>query len=132
MSLSNTLFNNLTNKLKLETSLLQKEKFYVKKLLNQVTYLKKLKINDYKNLGVERFGTYDSKEINPQNFMIMYVINISFLKANTAIHVSDVQGNVKLFYSILIPPYFISKISNNIKSYKFYHKFYKGKCLMYR
>ena len=29
----------------------------------------------------------------------MYVINISFLKANTTIHVSDTQGNLKLFYS---------------------------------
>jgi ribosomal protein S11 len=29
----------------------------------------------------------------------MYIINISFLKANTHIHVSDIQGNLKLFYS---------------------------------
>ena len=29
----------------------------------------------------------------------MYVINVSFLKANTTIHVSDIKGNMKLFYS---------------------------------
>lgn len=98
MSLSNTLFNNLANKLKLETSLLKKEKFYVKNLLNQVTYLKKLKTSSYKSLGVKKFGI-NNKKLNPQDFMIMYVINISFLKANTTIHVSDVQGNIKLFYS---------------------------------
>lgn len=99
MNLSNTLFNNLANKLKLETSLLQEEKFYVKNLLNQITYLKKLKTNDYKGLGVKKFGIYNNREMNPQDFMIMYVVNISFLKANTTIHVSDIQGNLKLFYS---------------------------------
>nr|YP_010133767.1 ribosomal protein S11 [Nitzschia supralitorea]QWM93257.1 ribosomal protein S11 [Nitzschia supralitorea] len=31
--------------------------------------------------------------------MVMYIINISFLKANTTIHVSDIQGNLKFFYS---------------------------------
>lgn len=99
MNLSNTFFSNLANKLKLETSLLQEEKSYVKNLLNQVIYLKKLKTNDYKSLGVKKFGISNNREINLQDFMIMYVINISFLKANTTIHVSDTQGNLKLFYS---------------------------------
>jgi small subunit ribosomal protein S11 len=99
MNLSNTLFNSLANKLKLETSLLQEEKSYVKNLLNQVNYLKKLKGTNYKSLSVKKFIMNADKEINPQDFMIMYVINISFLKANTTIHVSDIQGNLKFFYS---------------------------------
>ena len=99
MNLSNTLFNNLANKLKLETSLLQEEKLYVENLLNQVIYLKKLKTNDYKNLGVKKSTIRDNKEINPQDFMVVYIINVSFLKANTTIHVSDIQGNLKLFFS---------------------------------
>lgn len=99
MNLSNTLFNNLANKLKLDTSLLPEEKFYVTNLLNQVTYLKKLKTNEYKDLGVKRFGIHNNKKIASQDFVVMYIINISFLKANTTIHVSDVQGNLKLFYS---------------------------------
>ena len=99
MNLSNTLFNNLANKLKLDTSLLQEEKFYVTNLLNQVTYLKKLKTDDYKNLGVKKFGIQNNKETTLQNFLVVYIINISFLKANTTIHVSDIQGNLKLFYS---------------------------------
>lgn len=99
MNLSNTLFNNLAHKLKLETSLLQEEKFYVENLLNQVIYLKKLKTNNYKSLGVEKFTIYNNKEINPQDFMVVYIINISFLKANTTIHVSDIRGNLKLFFS---------------------------------
>lgn len=101
MNLSNTLFDNLANKLKLETSLLKKEKCYIKNLVSQVAYLKKLKVNEYKNLGINKFLVHSDKkkEINSQDFMIMYIISISFLKANTAIHVSDIQGNLKFFYS---------------------------------
>jgi ribosomal protein S11 len=99
MNLSNTLFNHLANKLKLETSLLQEEKFYVKNLQNQIIYLKKLKENDYKSLSVKKFILDNNKELNSQDFMIMYIINVSFSKANTTIHVSDIQGNLKLFYS---------------------------------
>jgi len=99
MTLSNTLFNNLTNKLKLETSLLQKEKFYVKNLLDQTTYLKKLKEINSKELSVKKFAKNENKEANLQDFVIAYIISISFLKANTTIHVSDTKGNLKLFYS---------------------------------
>jgi ribosomal protein S11 len=99
MNLSSTLFNNLANKLKLETLLLQEEKLYVKNLWNQVTYLKKLKTNDYKSLGLQKFSMYTNKEINSQNFIVVYIVNISFLKANTTIHVSDTHGNLKLFFS---------------------------------
>ena len=99
MTLSNTLFNNLTNKLKLEASLLQEEKHYVKNLLNQATYLKKLKKDDSKNLSVKKFVIQNDKETNLQDFVVAYIVSISFLKANTTIHVSDTQGNLKLFYS---------------------------------
>jgi ribosomal protein S11 len=97
MNLSNTLFNNLANKLKLETSLLQEEKFYVENLLNQVIYLKKLKTKNYKNFSAKKFTIH--KEINSQDFMVVYIINVSFLKANTTLHVSDIHGNLKLFFS---------------------------------
>ena len=99
MTLSNTLFNNLTDKLKLETSSLEKEKFYVKNLLNQITYLKRLKENDSRNLSEKEFVIPNTRKTNLQDFTIAYIINVSFLKANTTIHVSDIQGNLKLFYS---------------------------------
>jgi ribosomal protein S11 len=99
MTLSNTLFNNLTNKLKLETSSVEKEKFYIKNLLNQINYLRKLKENDSRNLSQEEFFISDTKKTSLQDFTVAYIINISFLKANTTIHISDIQGNLKLFYS---------------------------------
>jgi len=99
MNLSNTLFNNLANKLDLEISLLQKEKIYIKTLLTQATYLKKFKENDSKSLSVQKYTLNNEKKIDTQDFMVMYIINISFSKANTIINVSDIQGNLKLFYS---------------------------------
>ena len=99
MNISNTLFNNLANKLKIETSLLQEEKFYVKNLLNQIVSLKKLKKKNYKRLIVKNFISSNEKLSKSQDLIVTYIITISFLKANTTIHVSDIQGNLKLFYS---------------------------------
>lgn len=99
MNLSNTLFNNLTNKLQLDTYLFEKEKHYVENLQSQVDYLKKLKEQDYKNLSVAKFAESKQEQSIDQDLMVMYIVNISFLKANTTIHVSDIKGNIKLFYS---------------------------------
>lgn len=96
MNLSNTLFTTISNKLKLKTSLLNEERLYVKNLKIQIDSLKKIKENDYKNISFER---NQLKSENSQNLVVMYVINISFLKANTTIHISDIKGNMKLFYS---------------------------------
>ena len=101
MILSNILFYNLTNKLKLRTPTLKKEKFYIKNLLNQAIYLKKLKKNgSTRNLNKKEFISFSSKKINLKDFTVAYIISISFLKANIIIHVSDTQGKLKLFYSV--------------------------------
>lgn len=97
MNLSNILFATISNKLKLKTSLLNEEKFYIKSLKTQIQSLKKIKENHCKNLNVIEHNKFKTE--NNQNLIVMYVINISFLKANTTIHVSDIKGNLKLFYS---------------------------------
>ena len=97
MNLSNTLFNAVSSKLKLKVSLLNEERFYVENLLTQVDSLKKLKENNYKNISLLKKDNKD--KINNQDLLVTYIINISFLKANTTIHVSDIKGNIKLFYS---------------------------------
>merc|ERR1712086_628832 len=67
---------------------------------NQAAYLKKLKKNSSKDLNVVKLVvTNDNKEANLQDFVVAYIISISFLKANTTIDVSDTKGNLKLFYS---------------------------------
>lgn len=96
MNLSHTLFTTISNKLKLKVSLLNEERFYVKNLRTQIDSLKKMKEKNYKKIDIEK-PLLNSE--NNQSLVIMYVINISFLKANTTIHISDIKGNLKLFYS---------------------------------
>lgn len=96
MNLSHTLFTTISNKLKLKVSLLNEERLYVKNLKTRIDLLKKIKESNYQNIITDK---YLLKSENNQNLVIMYVINVSFLKANTTIHVSDVTGNMKLFYS---------------------------------
>ena len=98
MILSNIPLNNIADKLKLETSQIKEEIFYNKKLLNKISFLKKLKEKNYKNLSLtKRIGLKKSQSIN--DFFISYTITISFLRANTNIHVSDIKGNIKLSYT---------------------------------
>ena len=99
MNLSNTLFNNLTNKLQLDAYSFEKEKVYVENLQEQINHLKKLKEQDYKNLSITKLAKSKQRQNIEQDLTVIYIINISFLKANTTIHVSDIKGNVKLFYS---------------------------------
>ena len=98
MNISNILFNSVSQKLKLKTSTLQEEKNYIKNLLNQIKLLKKLKEKNYKNLS-KRKANLHVNSANQQDLLVMYIVNISFSKANTTIHVSDIKGNMKLFYS---------------------------------
>ena len=99
MNLSNTLFNTVATKLNLKISLLNEERLYIKNLKNQIDYLEKVKENNYKNLTVKKIS-YGNKETNStQSLIVMYIVSISFLKANTTIHLSDAKGNIKLFYS---------------------------------
>lgn len=98
MSLSSALFATLSNKLKLKTFLLNEERFYLENLKTQINSLKKIKEKDYKDvITTKKSGSKSEK--NNQNLIILYIINISFLKANTTIQVSDIKGNIKLFYS---------------------------------
>lgn len=96
MNLSHTLFNTVSNKLKLKISLLSEERLYVNSLHVQIESLKKIKESNYKDISVQKNQV---KINNNQDLIVMYIINISFLKANTTIHISDIKGNMRLFYS---------------------------------
>ena len=78
MNLSNTLFNNLTSKLQLDTYLFEKEKVYVENLQDQIYCLKKLKEQNYKDLSVTEFAKFKQEPGIEQDLMVMYIINISF------------------------------------------------------
>lgn len=96
MTLSNTFFNIISDKLELKVFLLNEERLLVKSLRNRINFLKKIKESNSNHLNYNKIYTYPN--VN-QNLVITYIINISFLKANTTVHVSDIKGNIKLFYS---------------------------------
>lgn len=95
-NLSNILVNN-KNKIEI-LSQFKKELVYLNILSNKVFNLYDLKqVNSYKNLYLDKCQTTTSSV--SKDFLVVYIISISFLKANTMIHISDINGNVKLFYT---------------------------------
>ena len=99
MILPNVLFKQIVTKLKLEVSELEKNKLYINNLLNQATILRNSEnIYSSKNsIFKNKFSVNNVSE--NKSFLVMYIISISFLKANTIVHVSDIKGNMKLFYT---------------------------------
>lgn len=101
MILSKTLFNTLNTKLNLNTISLKEEKLYLENLSKKLNLFKNFVDIDYK-LSWKKDTVQlskNSKSSSDQDFVVMYIVTISFLKANTVIHISDIKGNVKLFYS---------------------------------
>lgn len=91
MNLSNTLFNTITKKLKLNNSSLEEEKFYIKNLFYKTNDLKKT-INKNVKLKISNF-----KKDDPT--LVFYILNISFLKTNTYLHLSNTKGETLIFFS---------------------------------
>lgn len=99
--LSNTLTSTVLTKLKLETCFLENEKSHLFNLSKLILKLSESN-EDIKIRALWQTKNFkDNKKTlkSSQDFVISYVITITFLKANTMIHVSDAVGNVKWFCS---------------------------------
>lgn len=95
-NLSNILLNN-KNKVEI-LSQFKEELTYLEIVSTKVNNFNTLKqVDEYKNLHLNKFNINSNKISD--NFLVVYIISISFLKANTMIHVSDIKGNVQLFYT---------------------------------
>nr|YP_010377369.1 ribosomal protein S11 [Nitzschia dissipata]QYB23056.1 ribosomal protein S11 [Nitzschia dissipata] len=57
------------------------------------------KNSNYKKFSLNRTLNNSEKHFKEENFLIVYTITITFLKANTNINVSDIKGNVKLSFT---------------------------------
>ena len=91
----NCLSNIILNNSKIEMLPHFKKEFnYINQLVFKVNYLNSKKKN-YKQLYLD-LSTSNNRN---NNLLVAYIINISFLKANTMLHVSDIKGNVILFYT---------------------------------
>lgn len=95
--LSNTLHNIVTTKLKTDVLKLKKEKFYLKMLSEKFSLLETN--SDCKKFSFNRIPNNFKKPLEKEKFLIVYIITITFLKANTNINVSDIKGNVKLSFN---------------------------------
>jgi len=82
--------------LKLNNQKLNEEKLYSEILLQQSSLLEKHK-NTRDLTEVLNFSY--NKQSSHEDFLVVYIITIVFLRANTTIHVSDIKGNVKLSYT---------------------------------
>jgi ribosomal protein S11 len=72
------------------------KKQYIKKLQDKICLLNSIKEKSYKLLGSELSLVKRSSE---ENYLISYIIDITFSQTNTLLHVTDPLGNLKFFCS---------------------------------
>src|SRR6476620_6154815 len=72
------------------------KKQYIKKLQNKILLLNSIKEKNYKLLSSRMPITKKSCE---ENYLISYILDITFSQTNTLLHVTDPLGNLKFFCS---------------------------------
>ena len=78
---------------------IQLKKQYIKQLKNKVSLLNSVKEKNYKKLNSKFLYFGNSKKFYKEDFLITYIIDITFSKTNTFIHVMDFSGKLKFFSS---------------------------------
>lgn len=92
--MSNHKLNNLNLNRFFHNVHLKKQHFKV--MHDKMYLLDKAKETNYKTIGFQ----FDHESQNYLNrTLVTYIIDVSFLKRNTLIHISDCSGNTKFFYS---------------------------------
>ena len=76
---------------------IQLKKKYIKNLKNNVSLLSNIQEQNYKLLNNKII--FNSNFPSNQDNLIMYIIDISFSRSNTLLHISDSVGNLKFFRS---------------------------------
>ena len=94
------------------------KKQYLKKMQTKTRLLDNSIDNNYKKIG-SKFTKNLSN--NRKNTFVMYIVDISFSKKNTLLHISDCLGNIKFFYSAgFFQQKGKGKVSRSIVLRKFY------------
>jgi hypothetical protein len=68
------------------------KKQYISQLKNKILYLNSIKKNSY------ALSNQNEKSLK-QDYIVKYIIDITFSKTNTLLHVMDFSGNLKFFCS---------------------------------
>ena len=87
---SNFNFNKFLKKIVLK-------KQYIKKLTDKTCLLEDIKEQNYKSLNYSLF--FNKKYFIEHNNLVVYIIDISFSRSNTLLHVTDSSGTLKFFCS---------------------------------
>lgn len=74
------------------------KKQYIRQLKNKITLLNNIKKNKYKVLNSELFKTSNNFSVKKVS-EVSYIIDFSFSKTNTTMHIMDCSGKTKFFYS---------------------------------
>ena len=70
------------------------KKQYIKKLKNKIIILNNLKEKNYKNVNYTLFNI-NPKLLFKEDFLVTYIIDITFSRSNTLLHVTDSSGLLK-------------------------------------
>lgn len=72
------------------------KKKYIKTLKNSISLLKN---NNYRNLEITKSNIQSTNYDLKEDFLVTYIIDLTFSKTNTLLHVMDFAGNLKFFCS---------------------------------
>lgn len=73
------------------------KKQYFKNLKNKMALITEITENNYKSLYPQVF--FREKNLVNNDYLVAYIIDITFSRSNTFVHVMDYSGKVKFFYS---------------------------------
>jgi ribosomal protein S11 len=117
---------------------LKLKKQYACDLKKKMLLLLSIKSQNYKKLNrflnLSTFYLDDSSQLKSNNFSITYIIDFSFTRSNTFLHVMDFSGNLKFYYSAGLLKYKGKKKRAKAHILKYFYniiltrlKFLKGK-----
>ena len=98
------------------------KKQYIRQLKNKITLLNHIKKNKHKVLNSELFKiskNFPIKKISE----VSYILDFSFSKTNTTLHVMDCSGKTKFFYSAGL--FYFKGKQKKLQSHAILKKFYK-------
>jgi ribosomal protein S11 len=90
--------NNLNLKINTFLKSIKIKKKYIDNIKSKVLVLNNFNNENYKTLS-NSFITDNKFKSNKNSYLIKYIIDITFSKTDTRLHVMDFSGRLKLFYS---------------------------------
>src|SRR6056300_400629 len=75
------------------------KKQYIKTLKNKIVSVNDLKVKNYKKVSFMSPSLKKSDSLLKEDFLIKYIIDVTFSRTNTFVHVMDFSGQLKFFCS---------------------------------